>query len=164
MKKTALIIIVLLVLVVGGLYFYFQAENIGDPEVENEEEIVDEDNPYYAVEEVQPITERNIVMHEDFASVLEEIFGEEPKLVETGDVLALSYVVNRVIEDDDIPEIISFLEERDYRLEGTDSDADSHDLNFSAEILEQEYRGNIYVLIHTTEEGEDAQKVNVRIL
>ncbi|MFP4539639.1 MAG: SpoIIIAH-like family protein [Candidatus Paceibacterota bacterium] len=152
-------------------------ENGEDEEEENgedeedkengEDEEADEsetDDPYANAEEVEVVQDLNTTMHEDFAPVLEEVFEKEPKLVETGDILILSYVVDRPITSDDVKDIREMLQERGYESEGTDAKEDAYDLNFSAEILDQEYNNNIYVLIHTTEEGEEAQKIEVRIL
>ncbi len=150
------------------------AQNEGGDENQNEEKTQEEDgeseedkkkdNPYAAAKTVDPIQDRNVKMDEDFREILGEVFEKEPKLVESGNILILSYVVDRTITSEDVTEIKDRLQEKDYELEGTESKENEYDLNFSAEILDQEYNGNIYVLVHTTEEGENAQKIEVRIL
>ncbi len=179
MRKTIIIIVVLLLLLAGGWFIYSQQTDTSDlpstvPETDEEakvdtskqeeEEEVAEEDPYEIAETVYPIQERNMVMHETFEVVLEEVFEREPKLVDSGDILALSYVVDRIITPDDVSQISELLEEEGYELEGVETEDDSYDLNLSAEILEQEYEGNIYVLVHTAEEGETAQRIEVRIL
>ncbi|MGM0482552.1 MAG: hypothetical protein ACQEP6_01655 [Patescibacteria group bacterium] len=180
MKKVIVIIAVIIILAVAAWLFFYSNEEAPDQEQEpNEEEEVaqneneeedndaegdEEDNPYDTAETVEPMAERNVVMDEDIREVLGEVFEKEPKLVESGDILILSYVVDRTITSDDVTEIKDLLQEKDYELEGTDARENEYDLNFSAEILDQEYNGNIYVLVHTAEEGENAQKIEVRIL
>ncbi len=170
--KYIVVFVVVAILAVGGWYFFLQDEteevDLPEEEVTTEEtdveEDVDTDNPYDTAETVVPMQERNEVLHGDFSYVLGEVFEKEPKLVRSGDILVLSYVVDRIITTDDVSEIRDLLIEEGYEPEGTDAGEDSYDLNFSAEILDQEYSGNLYVLIHTAEEGEDAQRIEVRKL
>ncbi len=134
--------------------------------VPDEDEDVDteEENPYDLAEEIIPMDDRNVAMDENFSSVLEKVFEKDPKLVESGEILALAYVVGRVITADDVTKIRGLLEEEGYELVGTDIEEDKYELNLSAEILGQKYDGNIYVVFWTAEEGENAQKIEVRIL
>ncbi len=166
--KNVLIVLIALLLIGGGVWYFMQeeAEELDTPSEEEviPEEEVDRDNPYETAETVVPVQERNEVMHETFGAVLEEVFEKEPRLVSSGDILVLSYIVDRAITPDDVAEVRSFLEEEGYELEGTDIEDDSYDLNFSAKILDYDYQGNIYVLISTAEEGEDTQTIEVRIL
>ncbi len=170
--KNIVIFLVVIALAVGGWYFFFEYEaeevDVDEEEVvieeDDVEEDVDTDDPYETAETVVPMQERNEVLHEDFSYVLGEVFEKEPKLVSSGDILVLSYVVDRVITSDDVSEIRDLLVEEGYELVGTDAREDSYDLNFSVEVLGQEYSGNFYVLIHTVEEGESAQKIEIRIL
>lgn len=137
-------------------------ESLGDEEDTEDEE---EKDPYSAAESVAPIQELNVEMHSDFEPILEELFEKEPKLIKTGDVVILAYVADRVITSEDVTEIKDFLvEEKGYEFEGVESEEGVYDLNFSAEILGQSYNGNIYVQIFAVEEGENAQKIIVRIL
>ncbi len=170
-----IISIIVFVVIIGGAYFLFMSQDaVEDIDLYLEEEIIFEEeeerideNPYEVAEIVVPTQERNEVMHQTFEEVLSEVFEKEPKLTRltsSGDILALSYLVDRVITPDDVSQIRDLLQEEGYELEGTDTSEEAYDLNFSAEILDQEYRGNIYVLIHTAEEGEKRQKVEVRIL
>lgn len=127
---------------------------------------VGEDNPYYKAKTLVPMQERNIAMHEVFNPILKEIFGKEPKLVKTGDILILEYVVNRSSTTDDVTEIRDSLIEKDYEFVGADTGDGEYDLNFSAEILGQYYNGNIYVQMFTAEYYEEDlhQRIFVRIL
>ena len=135
-----------------------------DPAPKEEEAGVEEEDPYVLAEEIVPIDDRNIAMDEDFRSALEEIFEKEPKLVNAGEILALSYVVDRTITGDDVTEMKALLEERGYGLVGTKIEEDRYELNVSAEILDQYYNGNIYVMFFTAQEGEHAQNIDVKIL
>lgn len=175
MKKTIAIIAIIVILAIAAWLIFYSEEKTQDQEPDQEEEVVqdenedeeentDEDDPYISAETVEPVAAINVEMDKHFREVLGEVFEEEPKLVSTGDILILSYVVDRTITSDDVMEISDLLEENGYELEGTDTKENEYDLNFSAEMLHAEYNGNIYVLISTAEEGEDAQKIEVRIL
>lgn len=146
--------------------------NDKEEEVDNEEGIaeIDEVNPYDEAEKTVPMDDRNIVMDEDFRSVLNEIFEKEPKLVSTGNILALSYVVDRVITTDDVTKIKELLEEKGYETIGTSTGGNEYEfgISVSEENLEEKYEGNVggsmYVVIWTAEEGENAQRIKVRLL
>jgi len=163
--KSLLVIIIVIILLVGGWYFLMQQEEVGEVDIPfDEEATIDEDNPYEVAETVVPMSPRNEIMHETFNKVLGEVFGEEPKLVNSGDILALAYVVNRVITPEDASEARDLLAEEGYELEGTLTGEDLYELHLSAEILEQEYRGNIHAEFYVTEEGEETQIIKVLVL
>ncbi len=137
---------------------------------EEDKEEVDEDNPYEEAEEIVPMEDRIITMDEEFSSVLEEVFEKEPKLVSTGDIQPLDYVVNRVITTDDVTKIKDLLEEKGYETVDSSIEGNEYefDISITEEILEEKYEGdvggNMYVVIWTAEEGENAQKIYVRTL
>lgn len=131
---------------------------------------IDPDNPYYEAEEVEPIQNRNVALDEDFSSVLVNVFDEDPKIVSTGDITALEYIVDRVITSDDVKEIEALLDEKGYETVGSDIDAQEYtlDISIDEDIVEEKYDGdpggNMYVSIYTAEEGENAQKIVITFL
>ncbi len=149
-----------------------EEEEITEEEVEEEEEESenDEDDHYETAEEVVPMSDRNVALDEDLSSMLEEIFEEEAKLVQTGEIDALAYVVDRVITPDDVSEMKDLLEENGYETVGTQAKENFYDLNLSVseDVLEERYDGemggNMYLQMWTAEEGEDAQKIVVKFL
>ena len=150
-----------------------EEEDKGKEEAMEDEEgtaETDEVNPYDEAEKIVPMDDRNIVMDEDFRSVFDEVFENEPKLVSTGDITALSYVVDRVITTDDVSKIKDHLEEKGYETVGTRTEAKEYefDISIAEDILEEKYDGdpggNMYVVIWTAEEGENAQRIVVRLL
>jgi len=175
--KNAVIVIVILLLAVGGWYLYSQQEE-GEPEEEIEEldtteerEDKEDENPYTEAETIIPIDDRNVVMHEDLGSVLEEVFEEEAKLIDSGDITVLAYVVNREITSDDATEIKDLLAEKGYETERTSTKDGFYDLDVSIteEVLEDKYNGdfggNPYIQVWTNERGEEnAQMVIVKAL
>jgi len=170
MKKVLIFVLVLILLV--GLWWFLAQDEHEDPDPENGDEVVeiDEDNPYYQAEEVAAIGSRNEALDEDFRLVLSQIFEEEPKLVESGEITALSYVVDRPITSEDVTDIKELLEIEGYETVATSSEDDEYELDISLteELLEDKYDGdpggNMYVVFWTTEEGEDAQKIEVKFL
>ncbi|GEM_PF-1726606 len=186
--KKIITVIVVVVLLVGGWYFFSQEEAPEDPEVPEEEEVVDVDpeevdgveseevgeeaeNPYTEAETITPIDERNVVIHEDLGSVLEEVFEEEAKLIDSGNITVLTYVVNREITSDDAIEIRDLLAEEGYETERTSTKDGFYDLDvfITEEVLEEKYDGdfggNPYIQVWTNERGEEnAQMVIVKAL
>ncbi len=163
--KKILGIIIVVILLVGGWYFLTQQEEAEEIRVPLDQEVViDEEGPYEEAETVVPMDPRNETMHETFELVLGEIFEKEPKLINSGDVLALAYIVDRVITPNDVSEVRDLLGEAGYELEGTRTEEDLYELHLSAEILGQEYRGNIHVEFYLTEEGEKAQIIKILVL
>ncbi len=170
MKKILIFVLVLILLV--GLWWFLVQDEYEEPDPENGDEVVeiDEDNPYHQAEEITPIGSRNEVMDEDFRLVLNEIFEEEPKLVKSGEITALSYIVDRPITPEDVTDIKELLEVEGYETAATSSEDDEYELDISLteELLEDKYDGdlggNMYVVFWTTEEGEDAQKIEVKLL
>lgn len=144
----------------------------GEKEVKEtkEEAEIEEDNPYDEAEEIAPMEDRTITMDEEFKSVLEEVFEKEPKLVSTSGIEPLNYVVDRVITTDDVSKIKDLLEEKGYETVDTRAEGNEYefDISISEEVLEEKYDGdvggNMYVVIWTAEEGEEAQKIYVRTL
>ncbi len=133
-------------------------------ETEKEEVEEEEEDLYETVRTVVPMTPRNEVMHEHFKRVLEEVFEKEPKLVGSGDITALAYIVNRVITPDDIIQTRDLLEQEGYELSHSKAEDWRYELRFSAEILDREY-GAIFVIFSTSEEMEEyTQRIEVRIL
>lgn len=137
---------------------------------EDDDEQVDEENPYDDAEKIVPVSDRIIAMDEDFRSVLKEIFEEEPKLVSTSEFNPLVYVVDRVITPDDVSEIKELLGNNGYETAGTEAEENRYelDISISGEVMEEKYEGdvggNMYVEIWTAEEGEKAQKIYVKTL
>ncbi len=130
-----------------------------------EEIDTEQEDPYETAETVVPMSPRNETMHEHFKKVLGQVFEKDPKLVGSGDITALAYIVDRVITTDDVFQIRDLLQEEGYDLSGTDVKGSRYELSFSAEILDQEYRGNIFVIISTSQETEEyTQRIEVRIL
>lgn len=177
--KSAIIVIIILLLAVGGWYFYSQQEGEdmnGEEEIEEldateEREDEEEENPYTQAETIIPIDDRNVVMHEDLGSVLEEVFEEEAKLIDSGDITVLAYIVNREITSDDATEIKDLLGEKGYVTERTNTKDGFYDLDISIteEVLEEKYGGdfggNPYIQVWTNERGEEnAQMVIVKAL
>ncbi len=188
MKKTKLVlIIVILAFAVGGWYFLsgqgeveepasFESEEVVEPETEVEmgteagTEGEEQEDPYVTAQTVEPIESDNTTMHEDFSAVLEEIFGKEPKLIKTGGITRLSYVVNRVITTDDVMEAKDLLAEKGYELQDSSTQEDRYEMNLSVseDVLEERYDGDIggslYINFYTAEEGEAAQRVVIKTL
>ena len=177
--KNAIVVIIILLLAAGGWYFYSQQEGEdmnGEEEIEegeiNEEEVGEEiKNPYTEAETIIPIDDRNVVIHEDLSSVLEEVFEEEAKLVDSGNITVLTYVVNREITSDDAIEIKDLLAEKGYGTERASTKDGFYDLDISIteEVLEEKYDGdfggNPYIQVWTNERGEEnAQMVIVKAL
>lgn len=137
---------------------------------EEEEEELAEENPYHEAEAIVPIEDRIVTMDEDFRSVLEEIFTNEPKLVSTSGAQPLEYVVDRVITTDDVSQIKDLLAEKGYETDGTRAEGNEYELDIfiPEEVLAEKYEGdaggNMYVVFWTAEEGEEAQKIYVRTL
>ncbi len=196
MKKTTIILsVIILTFAVGGWYFLsgpgevkeltsFENEEVVDQEVKekteaeteekepetNEEEPEEKENPYLTAQTVKPIEKDNITMHEDFSAVLEEVFGKEPKLVETGGITRVSYIVNRKITSDDVMEAKDLLAEKGYELQDSNTKEDKYEINLSIseDILEEKYDGDVggsmYINFFTAEEGEEAQRVVIKTL
>ncbi len=173
-KKITIIVLLIIVLLVGGWYFFYEYEQEDPVEEETEEEVAEKeedveekDDPYEVAEEVAPMSDRNVAMDKDLREIFEEVFGEDPKLTESGEILALSYVVNRNITSDDVSEVKDMLEDAehgDYEVVGTESQENEYELNLSAEIEGEEYNNNIYIRLFTDEEGEKSQRIEVRFL
>ncbi len=136
-----------------------------EPET-NEEENEEKENPYLTAKTVEPIEDDNITMHEEFSAVLEEVFGEEPKLIGTGGITRLRYIVNRVISADDVMEAKNLLAEKGYELKDSNAGENKYDLDLSIseDVLENKYDGSVggsmSILFWTTE----AQKVEIKTL
>ena len=147
-----------------------EVDEVEETNGEEEEADLEEDDPYEEAVEIEPMQERNVVLDEDFRSVLVNIFEEEPKLVSAGDITALVYIVDRVITSDDVKEIRDLLEEKGYETVGTKIDEHRYELNISIaeELMEEKYDGdpggNMYVKMWTAEEGEDAQMIMITFL
>jgi len=184
-KFRTLFVAVVLILMLGAIGCGEEEEALnGEKENDDQEEVngkqeaakeedkeeIDEDNPYEEAEEIVPMEDRIITMDEEFSSVLKEVFEKEPKLVSTGDIQPLDYVVNRVITTDDVTKIKDLLEEKGYETVDSSIEGNEYefDISITEEILEEKYEGdvggNMYVVIWTAEEGENAQKIYVRTL
>ncbi|MGM0439149.1 MAG: hypothetical protein ACQEP3_01790 [Patescibacteria group bacterium] len=180
MKKTIIFIVIIILLGVG---WFFLQDEVEEPAAENGEEVEEEveeseeemdeetEDPYTEAEIIDPIDDRNLTMHEDLSTVLEEVFEQEAKLIDSGDVTVLTYVVNREITSDDAGEISDLLAEKGYETERTDSKDGFYDLDISItdEVLEEKYDGdfggNPYIQVWTTERGEEnAQMIIVKAL
>ncbi len=187
MKKITIIFaIVILTFAVGGWYFLSEQEEVEETpffenmevaeqkvrerEAEVETETKEQENPYVTAQTVEPIEEDNITMHKDFGAVLREVFGEEPKLVETGGITRLSYIVNRVITTDDVMEAKNLLAEKGYELQDSSTKEDRYEINLSVseDVLEEKYNGDVggsmYINFWTAEEGEEMQRVVIKTL
>ena len=172
MKKTLVFIIIVILAI--GLWLFF-AEDIEEEldlengeEVEMEEEIED---PYEGAETITPIDDRNVTISEDLSPILESVFEDSPKIIDSGDVRALTYVVNREITSDDVVEIRELLTDAGYETTRTESEEDFYELDISIteEVLEEKYDGdfggNPYIEIWTTESGEEnGQMIIVKVL
>ncbi len=160
---------VVLLFMMGIFGCEIDEEEANNGEIREEEEI-DEDNPYDEAEEIVPMEDRIIAMDEDFRAVLEEIFAKEPKLVSTSEFQPVNYVVDRVITDDDVSKIKALLEEKGYETVKTSAEENEYefDISISEETLEEKYEGNVggnmYVVVSTAEEGEEAQRIYVKTL
>ena len=147
-----------------------EVDEVEETNGEEEEADLEEDDPYEEAVEIEPMQERNVVLDEDFRSVLVKVFEKEAKLVSAGDINALVYIVDRVITSDDVKEIMDLLEEKGYETVGTKIDEHRYELNISIaeELMEEKYDGdpggNMYVKMWTAEEGEDAQMIMITFL
>lgn len=172
MKKTLAFIIILALAV--GLWLFFAEEIEEDLGLENGQEVEMEEeaeDPYEEAEAITPIDERNVVMHEDLSPVLEEVFNQEAKLIDSGDITVLTYVVSREITPDDVMEIRDLLAQKGYKTERSETKDGFYDLNVSIteEVLEEKYGGDfggsLYIQVWTNERGEEnAQMVILKAL
>ena len=172
MKKTLVFIIIVILAI--GLWWFF-AEDVEEEldlengeEVEMEEEIED---PYEEAEAIVPVDERNVAIDNDLTPILESVFEDSPKLIDSGDIRTLTYVVSREITSDDVVEIRELLTDVGYETTRTDSEEDFYELDISIteEVLEEKYDGdfggNPYIEIWTTERGEEnGQMIIVKVL
>jgi len=147
-----------------------EVDEVEETNGEEEEADVEEVDPYEAAVEIEPMQDRNVVLDEDFRSVLVEVFEKEAKLVSAGDINALVYIVDRVITSDDVKKIMDLLEEKGYETVGTEIDEHMYELDISIaeELMEEKFDGdpggNMYVKMWTTEEGENAQMIMITFL
>ncbi len=142
-----------------------ETEKEEEPEI-NEEESEEKENPYTTAKTVEPIEDDNIAMHEDFSAVLEEVFGEEPKLVGTGSITRLRYKVNKVISADDVMEAKNLLAEKGYELKDSNAGENKYDLDLSVseDVLEDKYDGSVGGSMSILFWTNESQKVEIKTL
>ncbi len=153
-------------------------EEVPVDEIEEEEDLTPEDpepteteeNPYHLEEEITPMTDRNIAVNENIKRVMEEVFEEDPKLIETAAYYDLTYITNRVITEEDVQKVRDVFTESGFEMEeetleveldDMSADAESYSLNFI--VKEEEEEDELRMIFFTTEEGDDTQLIKIRL-